>query len=778
MRSTILVLSFFLSGCAVTTLMTMGKSLPTLEGEVGAPGLSATTVIHRDERGIPHIRAVTEADAAYAVGYAHAQDRLFQLEAGRRIMAGRLAEIVGPEVAEMDAFMASLNLKAEAEASLLALDIDTKVALAAYAAGVNAGARSLNGLPLELRLLGMDKWREDWTPADSLGALQLFSWTMSDSWGQELVAWEHRDRLDRDVIDAIFRTEPEGVASDAYWGKLRTAKTGPLTPRFRAFLDTLGDVNAPQASNAWVIGGARSVDGKPILANDTHLHRSLPSPFYVVDVAGGGRQAAGFTVPGLPFVAIGHNGALSWGLTNTSADYVDLAVVKRDGERGYILNGVSKTLEERSVSVKVKDEAARDVVTFHTEIGPVVSELGDSKDLLVMRWTALEIADRSADALRAISAMKTAAEAQTLATIPMAPSFTLTAADTQGDYLTQVLGSIPKRKAHSGRLPYPASEPEHGWDGVLTGLPGERAPKRGYVVTANNAPSVDGKRHPLAAQMNGLFPLPWRAQRVAELIEATPLHNVTSVGVMQMDTLDLHAKARLPELLSGLNPTTDGAKRAMELLSAWDFNATVNSEAPLVWMEFQRQLVKLAVGERLGDQGTQMLLSATDPGDSLIDVAGGLAKLVPDRSATLRQALLNAWDTLILSHGPDSGAWDWGDAHVIRFTHPFADATGKLGLLNAGEFPWPGTNTTVSVGGVSWQDGWETQHIAAMRLIVPMSDPSKAEFILPPGNSGQPSSDNYQDQARAWARGDRLQLWTKDEDVLKHTANTLTLKPE
>ena len=154
MRSTILVLSFLLSGCAVTTLMTMGKSLPTLEGEVGAPGLSATTVIHRDERGVPHIRAVTEADAAYAVGYAHAQDRLFQLEAGRRIMAGRLAEIVGPEVAEMDAFMASLNLKAEAEASLLALDIDTKVALAAYAAGVNAGARSLNGLPLELRLLG------------------------------------------------------------------------------------------------------------------------------------------------------------------------------------------------------------------------------------------------------------------------------------------------------------------------------------------------------------------------------------------------------------------------------------------------------------------------------------------------------------------------------------------------------------------------------------------------------------------------------------------------
>lgn len=767
-----------LCGCAVTTLMTQGRSLPDISGEAAAPGLGSPVTVHRDERGIPHIRAVGEADAAYALGVVHAQDRLFQMDGMRRLMFGELSELVGPQTADLDAFMQGLNLRARAEESLRALDPDTRVVLAAYAQGVNAGAASLKGLPVELRLLGQDRWREEWTPVDSMASLQLLSWTLADGWREEMFALLYRDRLDRPDLDALFRVEAQSPEADAWWGKARTGRVAPLTPAALAFFDRLADFAAPQASNAWVVGGARTEDGKPILANDTHLHKSLPSPFYLADVSGGGRHAAGFTLPGLPFVVIGHNGSLAWGLTSACTDTVDIALLRREGADGYVLGGEVKTFERRPVKVEVKEEAAREGEVLYTAVGPLLTELEGGNHVAALRWTALELPDRSADALRALAGATTVEQGLLAARLPTHTALNLLVADTAGDIGWEVVGQMPVRAGHTGRLPYPASEAGMGWSGVVDGLPEERNPKRGFIVSANHRPNPEGKTPYDANRLGAIFPPPYRADRIAELVEATPKHTLRSTAAIQADILDNQARARVPALLEGVSPNTPGATWVLDALRGWNFKADADEVGPLAWAELQRQLVRLALLDRLGEDGVRAYLSSTLPGQSLVDTPTGLSRFFEDPNASLRKAMLATYDALVASLGPEVNDWSWGRVHPLRLLHPFSEATGKLSAFNAGEFEWDGSDNTVSVGGTRWNTSWETTHIAAMRLIVPLSDPRAAEVVLPPGQSGQPASRNYQDQVRAWVNGERYPLWFDDADVARNAVLTLELRPE
>ncbi|MCB9793964.1 MAG: penicillin acylase family protein [Alphaproteobacteria bacterium] len=768
MRTAIL-LSFALSGCALTTLMTSGRSLPELAGEAEAVGLGGKVTVHRDAYGIPHVRAATEADAAFAVGYAHAQDRLFQLEGVRRLAYGGIAELVGPEAADLDAFMMSLELQKKAEESLRALDPDTRFVLAAYAAGVNAGAKSLKGLSVEHRLLKQDRWRE-WTPVDTMAAFYVFSWTLSMNPAQELAAFQLREQLDLADLEALFGHE-EGVAFDRYWGRLRTARTGELTRPFDAFITTLYNAQTPAASNGWVLSGERSVDGRPILANDTHLHRVVPSPWYALEAKGGDVHVAGLSVPGLPFVVAGHNEQLAWGVTNASADYVDFAIVERKGERGYVLGGEEKALIERTVEVRVKDEGTRSVTSWHTEIGPVVTEL-DGQHLLVMRWSALELTERSADMLRALNKASRVEEAIAATALPGAISLNLMFADTQGDIGWAVTGSVPVRQGHTGLIPYLASEPGSGWSGWAEALPSAMNPEGGVLVTANAKPE-----HELADVLTAQYFPAWRQHRIEALLAESELHSEGTLAAIQADRLDTHAQARIPGLVADITPRTQGAADIADQLRAWDHLSEPRIPEPLLWAELERQLVTQALGEKLGEEGLRIYLGATDTERSLLESPGAFERYVGDRDTAVRQALMHTYETLVAEVGEDPSEWEWGAVHQADFHHVFSREVPALSILDAGSTEWGGSNSTVNVGGSDWAEGWEAVHLPASRMIVPLSDWDKSSVILPPGNSGQPASRHYQDQLRAWARGDRVPLVFTDEAVEQSAASTLLLTP-
>ncbi|MCB9765932.1 MAG: penicillin acylase family protein [Alphaproteobacteria bacterium] len=806
MRTAIL-LSLVLSGCALTTLMTQGRSLPQLAGEAEAEGLAGEVVVHRDERGVPHIRAASEADAAFALGYAHAQDRLFQLDATRRLAYGELSAYIGPKTADLDTFMAGLGLRAQAEASLKALEPETRFVIAAYTAGVNAGADSLKGLSIEHRLLKQDRWTE-WTPLDTMASIYLFSLTLSTNAPQELVAYQLRDRLDRADVDALFGPHPQATPVEADWGRLRTTQAGELTGPAKAFFETLTIYHSPQASNAWVVGPERSADGKPILANDVHLHLLVPSPWYVADVSGGGVHAAGFTVPGLPGVVAGHNDSLAWGVTNVGADYMDLAVVERVGEQGYRLNGVDETLEARSVTVEVKDEGSRTETVNWTKLGPVLTEL-DGKHLLVLRWHAMETVDRSADVLRALARAGSVEEALPLSDTSMIVSLNLLLADTTGDFGWTITGQHPVREGHTGRVPYiasdarPAPVPEEepkgskkkkpaaeeppppppvelvapGWTGFAAERVRIQAPEAGFIASANSLPVIDGAPSPLGAVMAAQYELPWRQHRIEALLSETPTHTVDTIAEIQLDRHDPQAKANLARLINVSDPNSVGAKWVRDTLADWDYQTDAESIAPLIWGEFQEQLIRQLLTDELGEDGVEMYLAVAPAGQTVLDVDGGLERFTEDPDMAIRKALLNTWDSLVATYGEDTSLWEWGDVHAVAFDHPFAAEVSQLSMLNAGTVAGAGSDNTVAVGGSSWVEGWQTDHISSFRLIMPLSDLSASTYVLPPGNSGQPASRHYQDQLRTWARGDRNDLYYTNEQVERFARSALVLTP-
>lgn len=765
-------LLLLLSGCAVTSLMTQGRSLPTVDGEVSAPGLAGEVSVMRDAKGIPHIRAASEADLSYSVGFVHAQDRQWQMDMVRRMAYGRMAEILGPDFAEFDAFMQSLQLQERAKASLKAMDPDTRFQLAAYAQGVNAGAQTSKAPPIEYRLLETDPQWAPWTPIDSMAMTFLQSLGLSSGQWQELAAFELRDKLERDDVDALFRRLETTPRTDPYWNQLKDMETGGYTSEFQGFMDLMGPKGADgEASNAWVVGPERSKGEAPILANDPHLPVRVPNSWYVYEGQGGDVHVAGASMPGLPWVVSGHNDTLAWGMTNLMGDYVDYVVLERDGEDGYILKGEKKKLQVREQMVALPEGLSESHKTQWTEVGPVVTELSGTH-ILALRWTALEQPDGSPDFLRAINLSP---DIETLNALELKQPITalnMVFGDSAGNIAYRAVGQLPTRESHTGRIPYPGSSEYHGWTGLVEQHPQVLNPKSQMLVSANaRPPEVEGYDSP--ETLGTAYMQPWRQDRIDELLRATNKHSLATIADVQMDTLDTHAQATMGPLLEGLEPKSTGAQWVLQALEGWDFQTPERSIEPLVYAELQKQLVILALEEKgLNAEQIDLVLRLSSPGRSLLDTPGGLAQLVADPDSATRTAMLRAHDNLKLVYGEDSTTWSWGAAHKVRFVHPFG-----VKVLDAGELDYGGSCNTVNVGVFNWARSYETTWIPSIRVITPLNDPSQATVVMPPGQSGHPGSRNYQDQLRTWKTGGSVPLWYADADVERAAEFTLVLKP-
>jgi penicillin amidase len=753
-----------LSGCALVTLSTKRRSWPD-PGEVEVQHLDADVKITLDELGIPHVRATTEADAWYALGAMHARDRLFQADVTRRLAWGRLSEWFGPDLAEMDVFWKGLELRDRAGAAVDALDPATRKAVEAYVAGFNAGVGTLDALPVEYRLLRAEF--EPWTIEDCAALVFVNSWGLADNPGTELSALSLR-KHDRATLDALLRQDGGSPPVDGYWDDLRQQPIGEFTPEFRGFAEVMvGWGDSGSASNNWVVGPSRSADGKPILANDPHLIQRVPSVWYAADVQGGDVHVAGVTMPGSPFVILGHNDTTAWGFTNVMADVVDLAVIQRGAEPDtYVLGGETKTYRKVPVEVAVKgaDPVRREILW--TEIGPVITS-PDSPAVVALRWHALELTDRSPDLFRSLNRAKTVDEALAAVATDTSIAQNLVVADTSGSYAWQVFGTLVDRKAHTGRVPYPASAAEHGWDGWLEHKPGERDPDRGWVRTANSAPD-----DPAAYDITAQFIPPWRAGRIDEVLGARSDHSVATMAALQTDRVDTHARARIPALLDGVEPSTREAAACREMLLGWDHVAAPQSTGAAVWYVFQRELITEALADDLAPDELALYLKLASSGRSVID--GDLDRFLPDRKKGVDAALGRTCTWLGETLGASPEGWQWGRLHHLEVEHFFG---GQLPGWNLPAVPYGGSENTVDQAAFSWAGGadLDATWIASMRLVVPLSDPSKATLVYPGGQSGHPGHPHSRDQLDAFLSGDTHPLWYSDADVAAHAASELVL---
>ncbi|MDP7037556.1 MAG: penicillin acylase family protein [Myxococcota bacterium] len=766
-------LSFFcfaaslLSGCAIYAIMTPKKSHPPLEGMLEAKGLKQAVTIFRDQYGVPHIRAENERDLWFTIGYLQAQDRLFQLDLIRRLGTGTMSEIFGDDAIDYDTFIQGLDLFKDAAQKRALANPELIEVGDAYTEGINAGAASLPELPVEYRVLGIDF--KPWRPSDSLAIRTINAWTMAENPAKELVSFMLRKKLSVEMANALWRWDPQSQEVEAYWDEVRQYDMGDINAPMKGFMKYLWKFHEPSASNNWAIAGNRSSDGFPILASDPHMHQMAPSVWYVVEGRGGDVHIAGGVPAGSPFAAIGHNEKTAWGITNVMADYVDVAVLERVGDNGYLLGGQGKVLREVKVNIAVKgeDEPVKRTV-YWSEVGPIISELTGTH-LLALRWTLFELEDEMPQVFYDMQKAQSVDEHMEAVQASTVISQNLVVADTDGNIGWQIFGGIPKRKGFSGRMPYPASNPEYDWDGWLEELPSERNPERGYITTANNRPD-----HALATEISTAYLPNWRRDRIAELIEGQEKHDLESNRKIQLDWFDAHAKAKVPELLADV---PEDFNDCSTLLKTWDYQSTPESIAASVWAIFQDELIRHAIADDVGEREYKIYVAAAVNTRTVIDA--NLEAFVDDKNATIKAALTSTCALMHEEFGEDKKEWRWGKLHALRIKHPMGAESRLLKSWNMPEIEYGGSHATVNQAGFSWyHETLETNWMASMRLLVPMSDPGSATFIYPGGQSGHPAHPHYKSLMQTFADGKQVPLYFNDEDVQKNAVHILKLFPK
>lgn len=755
-------------------------SLPKTEGTITLAGPTAPIEIIRDRRGIPHIYAANEADAFYALGFVHAQDRLFQMDFTRLLAQGRLSEVIGPATLDSDRFMRMLDLVGQADATLQVMPPRWRRMLDAYAAGVNGYLDTHSGAwPPEYLLLR--RTPERWEPRDSLLWAKLMTLQLSGNWRGEIARARLLKSWSPEMLAQIWPTwvaEPgTTLALAALYHTLdldglAKALPAPPGPTF--------------ASNVWALSGARTVGGKPILTNDPHLGLNAPGQWYLAHIETPSLRLVGATAPGAPAVVLGHNGRIAWGFTTTTADTWDLFIERLDptDTNRYLTPNGSLPFETRTETIKVKGQPDT-VVTFRaTRHGPVLSDLSASaraatppEHVLALATPSLQIVDRTPMALFALNRATDWNSFVAALADWHGPMQNIVYADSDGHIGFYSPALLPQRRGGDGWLPQPGWTGEHDWDGFVPfeNLPHALDPPSGMLINANNR--IVPEEFPVFISRD--WDAPYRAQRIAELLASQETHDRESMAVMLRDDVSLLARELLPRLRTAraARPET---QRALALLQAWDGRMDRLRPEALIfhaWMhELTRALLAVAPAHdgEIGIAEYPVLLRNAVAGTS--PFCGNGKPACGDMVAT---ALDRAVDALAKTYGNDIDQWRWGDAHYAPFRHPIFSRTPVLRDLLGMKVPTDGDFFTVNRG-ASRPDGgdnpFEHVHGATLRAIYDLGDLANAQFIITPGQSGNPLSRHWNDMTKEWANGGHFAIET-NRDRLRADGDILILEP-
>lgn len=763
-------------------------AVPGYDGAVAVHDLDARVQVVRDVNAIPHIFADTMDDAYRALGYVHAQDRLVQMELNRRLGAGRLAEITGDLAVPADRLMRTLGLYRLAEAQYAALDEPTRGAVDAYVAGVNAylsGAERT--LPPELLLLAGEP--EPWRPADSLVWGKLMALQLSGNWRTEMLRLRLARSLSADQLADLWPDIPPGHA--ATLPDLAALVDGGDIDRLAAILDDVLPVAS--ASNEWVVAGAGTASGAPLLANDPHLGFSAPGLWYLARIVTPERTLVGATVPGVPFHILGHNGAIAWGITSTHSDTQDLFIERLDPDMPgrYLTPQGTAEFDRRQETVRVRFRDADEIVTVRTtRHGPVVSDINPGgaelpeDHVLALAFPALQADDRTPTALYRLNHADDWAEFLAAMENFHAPQQNVAYADRGGTIGIVAPGRVPLRAAGIGALPVPGWTGEFDWTGYVpfAELPQARDPARGRIVNANNK-LVDGA-YPY--QLTDDWPPPFRADRIHQLLDARSRHAVEDATEAQLDTYSPPAAMLVPRLLATVAGSASGrSRRAVEMLGAWDYRMDRNHAAPLIYMAWVRALERRLLADELGDQFSAyaasrplVLMRMLDQRQIWCDdTSTPGAETCADQIAA---ALTDALETLAERLGPSIDEWRWGDMHRAQFRHSVFGQIPVLGSLFNITVTTDGGPHTLNRGVASLRSGpglFEHIHGPGYRAVYDLDDLDNSRFIIATGQSDRPLSAHYADLTPIWADGGYLRLSGSREELKSNAIGVLTLSP-
>jgi penicillin amidase len=737
------------------------RPLPMLSGTVEVEGLLGPVAIRRDRWGVPHIEAERHDDLLFAQGFAHAQDRLWQMDFYRRAVAGRVSEFAGAEGLAVDRLMRTLGIRRTALAEEEALGPELRLILDRFCAGVNRAAAEAKALPFEMQLLRLDF--EPWRPVDILSLGKLLAFGLSTNWERELLRADMLRALGPELTARLDPVYPAGnpVVTQEPW----SGEGLPLVEQIDAVRRSIGFATEASGSNNWAVSGARSATGSPLIAGDPHLPPSMPGIWYQIDLRYGDRFMCGASLPGMPAIYMGQNNDVCWTVTNVMADVQDLFIEKVEGDR-YLFEDEWRPLEiyREEIAVKGRSEPV-ELEVRATHHGPIVNEaLGaDEAEPLALAWQTL----REPTAFMGLELLDVESGPQLVERLAShsSPASNIIWADRHGSIGYKLIGRLPIRRGGSPDLPKPGWTGEFEWDGTVPyeELPETIDPESGFLVTANNRIVGDSYPHHITSEWLDGF----RAKRIEQMIEAEELHDLDSFESMQTDVLSLPG-LEAARRLSRLTPSGQRERSALERLRSWDGRLDPDTVAGTIYQAFLlrlgREVARAAIGDRdlcerwldRADNGfTPHITSPWRWHSHLMglweEADEGLIGRPWDE--LVLEALSGALDDLGDRFGPDPDEWRWGRVHEMKFPHPLGDANPLLGRLLNRSVRAGGAQETVCQIAYDPNDPYRAVWGPSWRMVADPTDPGRSRWQMFTGQSGHPASRHYDDLQDDWLAG-------------------------
>lgn len=766
----------------------LSASLPQESGRIQVSGVKADTTLARDSHGVVHISAKTDEDAFFALGYAHAQDRLWQLEVQRRTAQGRLSEIFGQQSIKDDIWFRTLGLYAGATESWQALSPEAQASLTAYARGINAYISNARVLPIEFVLL--DVRPQLWRVEDSLAWMKLFGLALSGNFSQKISRFLATQALSERQLSSLFDPYPQD-------GPITTGQVVPDVPKSilrsvnsqrDGLLSMLRQQRLVEAdlmlggpfvgSNAWVVGPRHTKNGQTLLANDPHLGLQLPSVWYAAHLCGNKLDSEGMTLVGLPLVLLGSNQHIAWGATAMMADTQDLYFeqIDTDNPSSYRAGDHWAPFVTRIEKIEVraafpsflrKPLKPITIVVRTTRHGPVISDMFKVfVQPVSLQWSGLSGQDTSYEGFFKLNYARNWAEFKTALSYQVEPAMNMFYSDRTGNIGYLGAGHIPRRRKGRGTYPVPGWDDSYGWDGFIPAdaMPQSFNPEEGYIVNANNR--VVGDDYPYFISQD------WapasRALRIRQLLNQKigRSHSALTLEDMQeiqADTLSLPAAKMVP-LLQRLRPADERQRQALNFLRHWNGDMRRDSQAAAlfnVWMGFLRHALyddKLIV--RWGKTDEAAVLQDLIEGVSVDTLyravtaepnlwcSDGTATRVETCDALLSKSLTEAIKRLSKLIGIDMSQWRWGAVQIAEFTHQPFSRVKVLDTLFGRKLPAGGSPDTIDVAYSSYSPavGYLQHWGAACRQIIAQQPQHTTHWVMnSTGQSGNFLSGHYDD---------------------------------
>jgi penicillin amidase len=790
------------------------QSLPDYDKEIALPGPTAPVEIVRDHANVPHIFGsfgASDEDVFFGLGYAHAQDRLWQMAVMRRTAQGRLSEIFGPRTVKTDSFLRRLDLYRTARSSVAAQSPESLRALEAYASGVNARLQEVNeralgrGAP-EMFLFNMPI--APWQPADSIAIMKLMALQLSSHLQEEILRAQTSIALDNParLLDILPDAPGTGTATlpeytELFPGPFPTPDAAPSEGSQYAALMPVAPRGLGGASNAWAAAPNRSAAGGTLLANDPHLGLSAPGIWYLARLELGTGGVIGGTIPGIPAVLTGRSQQMGWGVTSSYLDDQDLFVEKinPDNPQQYLSPTGYKEFESRPSIVQIKGNEPLTLTLRWTDNGPVLpgslfdlASVTPPGHVISLGWTALSPRDTSMTAALELMRAQTVEQAIIAGENFIAPSQNLTLADTETIALKTV-GAMPDRDPRNqsqGRLPNQGWRRENQWQGRLpyAANPEFVSPRGGILGNTNNK-LLD---RPFPNHVSFEWGDTQRINRWRRLMQTREVHTRDSFIEAQLDTVSYSARSLLPLIGADLWFTGEAApdgtparqrQIALSLLAEWNGEMNEHLPEPLIYASWVRALQKRLIEDELGPLADAFI--RVDPvflervfRD--IDGAGvwcDVQQSAPTETCTdmARLALDDALVYISEHYGNALEALRWGDAHQATHDH---EVLGEVPLLryfvNIRQSTSGGDNT-LQRGLTSGEEPapFRNVHAAGYRGVYDFADPDSSVFIIATGQSGHFLSRYYDDMAQFWRRGEYIPM-SLDEDLARAAAVGVT----